>query len=65
MSRARDSVDALDDQQRRIQSLEAARTRVASLPSAHRQMLQNEFLRAEQEARSIIRHGTASFGSSY
>ena len=65
MSRTRDSIDALDDQQRRDLSLEAARSRVASIPPEHRQMLQNEFLRAEQEARNIMRHGTSPFGRTH
>lgn len=57
MSIAPDRAGALDRQRRRDQSLEAARSRVDSLARDQRRTLENEFQRAEQEARTILRHG--------
>lgn len=57
MSIAPDRTGALDRQRRRDQSLEAARSRVDSLARDQRRTLEAEFQRAEQEARTILRHG--------
>ena len=46
-----------DGLRRRNESIKAAQAKVAALPREHRQALENEFQRAEQEARNILRHG--------